>query len=72
MFTILTAGLMTLQAWVSPSRALGELVSPSTAILIAACCGLTVVGLLQLPPVTRESAPGSRCAPTATPEAAVR
>jgi hypothetical protein len=75
MFTIATAGLMTLQGLgFAAAGALGQVVSPSTAILIAACCGLAVVGFLQLPAVTREPEPASRCAPTATPtpEAAVR
>jgi MFS family permease len=75
MFTIATAGLMTLQGLgFAAAGALGQLVSPSTAIVIAACCGLAVVGLLKLPALTPERESASRWAPTAAPtaEAAVR
>lgn len=75
MFTIATAGLMTLQGFgFAAAGALGQLVSPSTAILIAAGCGLVVVGCLRLPTLRPEREPASRSALTATPtpEAAVR
>jgi hypothetical protein len=68
MFTIATAGLMTLQGLgFAAAGALGQLVSPSTAIVIAACCGLAVVGLLRLPAATRASESASLSVPTATP-----
>jgi hypothetical protein len=67
MFTIATAGLMTLQGLgFAAAGALGQLVSPSTAILIAACCGLAVVAVVKLPAVTPGREPASRSAPTAT------
>ena len=75
MFTIATAGLMTLQGLgFAAAGALGQLVSPSTAIVIAACCGLAVVRLLKLPAATQAPEPASGPAPTATPtpEAAIR
>ena len=72
MFTIATAGMMTLQGLgFAAAGALGQLVSPSTAIVIAACCGLAVVGLLKLPVVTPERESASRSAPTATQTAEV-
>jgi MFS family permease len=68
MFTIATAGLMTLQGLgFAAAGALGQFVSPSLAIVIAACCGLAVVALLRLPAVTRASESASPSVPTATP-----
>jgi hypothetical protein len=68
MFTIATAGLMTLQGLgFAAAGALGQLVSPPTAIVIAGGCGLIVVAALRLPAATPESEPASRCAPVVTP-----
>ena len=58
MFTVSSAGLMTLQGLgFAAAGALGEIVSPATAIVIAAGCGLATVALLGLPVATPEPEP---------------